>query len=30
MADVFSTEDLSIHNKILIDLKDQLYLHKLL
>ena len=30
MLDVFSTENLSIHHKILIDLKDQFDLHKLL
>ena len=30
MLDVFSTENLSIHQKILIDLKDQFDLHKLL
>ena len=30
MLDVFSTENLSIHHKILLDLKDQFDLHKLL
>ena len=29
MPDVFSTENLSIHYKILIGLKDQFNLHKL-
>ena len=29
MPDVFSTENLSIHYKILIGLKDQVDLHKL-
>ena len=30
MLDIFSTENLSIHHKILIGLKDQFDLHKLL
>ena len=30
MPDVFSTENLSIHHKILVGLKDQFDLHKLL
>ena len=30
MLDVFSTKNLSIYHKILIDLKDQFDLHKIL
>ena len=30
MLDLFSTENLSIYQKILIGLKDQFYLHNIL